>query len=182
MEEKYKDNYRTRSARLENWDYGSHGLYYLTICTKGWVPYFGEMQPSKNNGDGPHLEFTSIGIIALNNWKAIPDFYSFVELDEYVFMPDHLHAILFINNPNKNSWAPNKFGPQTENLAAVLRGYKSSVTKDSKKNNIPFEWQPRYYDRVIRNENELQNIRNYIVNNPDNWLANNGNMENLIPM
>ncbi|WP_419788682.1 hypothetical protein [Mucilaginibacter sp. SP1R1] len=69
-------------------------------------------------------------------------------------MPDHIHAILFIDKPGKTSWEVNKFGVQRDNLAAVLRGYKASVKKYALGNNIEFSWQPKYYDRVIRNEKE----------------------------
>ena len=64
---------------------------------------------------------------------------------------------------------PNKFGPQSKNLGAVVRGFKSAVKKYATMNNINFTWQPRYHDRIIRNENEFYRIKNYIFNNPQNW-------------
>jgi hypothetical protein len=79
-------------------------------------------------------------------------------------MPNHLHGILFINKPEYDNWQPNKFGPQKENLGAVIRGYKSSVKKYALSNKIEFEWQPRYYDRIIRDKDELKNVRQYIFN------------------
>lgn len=85
-------------------------------------------------------------------------------------MPDHLHGIIFIDNPNKVNWEPNKFGVQKENLASVIRGYKSSVKKQANDNNIEFQWQASYYDRVIRNEEEHRNIAQYIYDNPERWL------------
>ena len=94
-------------------------------------------------------------------------------------MPDHIHGIIFINKPDKISWEANKFGAQRNNLASIIRGYKSAVTKYANENNLGFAWQPRYYDRVIRNEKEYQNIRSYIYDNTDNWLLNKDNLENL---
>jgi REP element-mobilizing transposase RayT len=174
MEEKYKSKYAIPQSRLAGWDYGSNALYFVTICTQSRLSCFGEMQ----TGDESLLKITDIGQIALNHWLSIPHFHSYVELDEFIIMPDHLHGILFINKPEKQNWDVNKFGPQKANLASIIRGFKSSVTRDAIKNNISFEWQPRYYDRVVRNEKELLNIRNYIVNNPFNWTANE-DFENL---
>jgi len=68
-----------------------------------------------------------------------------------------------------NSQGKNKFTPQSKNLGSIIRGFKSSVTKFAIDNNIRFNWQPRYYDHIIRNYNEYERIANYIQNNPDNW-------------
>jgi len=88
-----------------------------------------------------------------------------------------MHAILFIDKPDKTSWEVNKFGAQKGNLAAVLRGYKSSVTTFANDNEIDFAWQPRYYDRVVRDDKEYNNIRQYIYDNPKNWLSDNNGFE-----
>ncbi|MEZ2337122.1 hypothetical protein AB6735_15870 [Mucilaginibacter sp. RCC_168] len=64
-------------------------------------------------------------------------------------------------------------------MASVLRGYKGSIKQYADKNNIEFAWQPRYYDRVIRDEKEHENIREYIYDNPGNWLLNKQGFENL---
>jgi putative transposase len=77
------------------------------------------------------------------------------------------------------NWQPNQFGPQRQNLAAVIRGFKAGVTKQASLNQIEFGWQPRYYDRVIRNQNELDRIRIYIENNPVKWSVERDNPENL---
>ena len=105
------------------------------------------------------LHKTPIGEIAYNNWLNIPNHFSFVELDDFVIMPNHIHGILFINKPDKIDWQLNKFGIQSQNLASVIRGYKASVKAHATTNNIEFGWQPRYYDHVIRNEKEYLNIR-----------------------
>ncbi|MBA7528398.1 hypothetical protein ES705_20581 [subsurface metagenome] len=64
---------------------------------------------------------------------------------------------------------PNKFGPQSKNLASIIRGYKTGVKKYATMNKIDFAWQPRYHDHIIRNEKSFQNISEYIANNPMNW-------------
>ncbi|CAM3905685.1 MULTISPECIES: transposase [Flavobacterium] len=63
----------------------------------------------------------------------------------------------------------NTFGPQTKNLASIVRGFKSAVTTWARKNNIPFEWQSRFHDHIIRNATVYNRISNYIINNPAKW-------------
>jgi putative transposase len=177
MEEKYKNKYRTTSARLKGWDYGSQGLYFITICTKDRVHYFGEIIENPVDTEIQKTAFlheTEIGNVAHDYWLQISKYFPFVELDEFVIMPDHIHGVLFINKPNKTDWQPNKFGVQIQNLAVVIRGYKSAVKKYANENAIGFAWQAGYYDRVIRNEKEYQNIGQYIYNNPEQWLLNSG--------
>src|ERR1700712_3656309 len=111
MEEKYQNKYRVSSPRLTGWDYGSHGLYFVTICTKDRINYFGEIEHldsgsqnfatrgSETQGSETQsivsLQMTKIGEIAYANWKLIPTFHPYVELDDFVIMPDHMHGILF---------------------------------------------------------------------------------------
>jgi REP element-mobilizing transposase RayT len=126
----------------------------------------------------PSLRATQIGNIATEYWQQIPQHFPFVLLDEFIVMPNHFHGILIINKPlvetdnnlSPQEWNPNQFGSQSQNLASIIRGYKASVKRFANLNNIPFEWQPKYWDRVIRDENELIIIRNYINLNPGNWL------------
>ncbi|MEP7278759.1 MAG: hypothetical protein ABI813_08970, partial [Bacteroidota bacterium] len=65
--------------------------------------------------------------------------------------------------------ADKKMGPQLKNLSSIIRGYKSAVTCYARKNSIVFDWQARFHDRIIRNEDAYQTIKNYIKNNPRNW-------------
>lgn len=65
--------------------------------------------------------------------------------------------------------AKNTFGPQSQNLASIIRGFKIGVTKLARTQNPNFAWQPRYHDRIIRNQKAHENISNYIRNNPSNW-------------
>lgn len=196
MSTKYKNAYRSETTRLKNWDYGSRGFYFVTICTKSKQPYFGRIV--KNNGftqnvgtqnaetqnaETQNVEtqnaetqnfaslrpvqmLTQIGDIANKYWNEIPKNFPFVELDTFVIMPDHIHGILFLNRPKYESWRTNSFKPQSENLASIIRGFKAAVKKYAVMNKLEFEWQPRYYDRVIHAESELNIIRQYIANNP----------------
>ncbi len=75
-----------------------------------------------------------------------------------------------LQQPPANKQRPNnKFGPQSQNLASIIRGYKTGVTKDARNHNIDFAWQSRFHDHIIRNNAAYQRIKNYIINNPKNW-------------
>lgn len=69
-----------------------------------------------------------------------------------------------------NSESKNKFGPQSKNLASIIRGFKSAITTYSKINGYPnFAWQPRFYEHIIRNQDSFDRIQKYIIDNPKNW-------------
>lgn len=193
MIEKFQKKYRIPSNRLQGYDYGSHGLYFVTICTQNRECYFGEIAETHNcasdnetgttnpaeTGNCPSLHPTVIGQTANEYWNEIPKHYPFVELDEFVVMPNHIHGILFFNRPDKIDWKPNQFGGQSQNLGAVIRAFKSTTKRFANQNNILFEWQSRYHDRIIRNEKELNAIRKYIINNPSKWANDGLNVPNV---
>jgi REP element-mobilizing transposase RayT len=170
--ELFKSRYRIPSARLNKWDYGSPGLYFVTIKTKNGESYFGDFVNGVDveTQNFASLRYSPLGIIARKFWNEIPNHFPFIDLDEYMIMPDHVHGIIMINKPEYNEWHVNKFGPQSQNLGSVIRGFKVGVKKFAKENRINFEWQPRYYDHLIRSENELNRIRVYIIENPANWI------------
>jgi putative transposase len=164
--------YRMSSARLANWDYGSNGVYFVTICTAGRKHYFGTIQD--------HVPvYTRIGEIACQYWLNIPLHFPFVVVDYFVVMPNHLHGLVFIDRPDYHGWSPNRFGPQSKNLASIVRGYKAGVKSYATQHQIEFAWQARYYDRVVRNEEEWKRIRQYIADNPLKWEQDRDNPENL---
>ena len=146
----------------------------ITICTQNRTHYLGEIISGQNanNEVVAFLEPTEIGKVAIKNWESIPEHFPFVEIDDFVVMPNHIHSVIFINKPDKASWQINKFGVQSQNLASVIRGYKASVKAWATINKIDFAWQPRYYDHVIRTEKEYSNISGYIADNPQQWLFN----------
>lgn len=176
MGDKFQNKYRIPSNRLKGFDYSSHGLYFVTICTKDRIHYFGNISPvetdnypSQNQNNYPSLRLTQIGQIANDFWQDIPKHYPFVELDEFVIMPNHVHGILFFNRPEKSDWTENKFGSQSQNLGAVVRAFKASVKRYANNSQIEFDWQTRFHDRIIRDDRELRAIREYIINNPEKW-------------
>jgi putative transposase len=102
-----------------------------------------------------------------------------IDLDAFIVMPNHIHGIIAIgaNEYNTDRDAihrvstekQNNFGPQLKNLASILRGYKSAVTTFARKNNILFDWQPRFHDHIIQSQEEYEKIADYIYNNVANW-------------
>lgn len=164
MSEKYKNKYRIDSARASWWDYGSNATYFVTICTKNRIHFFGHIE------DGM-MFYEEIGEIAHECWQVIPQHFPFVILDEFVIMPNHIHGIIIINKPpeKQEEWQTNKFGPQSKNLASIIRGFKVGVKKYATINGIDFAWQTRYHDHIIRNEPSFYRIKNYIKNNSKNW-------------
>jgi putative transposase len=179
--ELYKNKYRIDTTRLKNWDYGSPGFYFVTICTKNRECFLGEiMEMVVETQNFVSLQPSEIGNVAHENWSKIPHHFPFVRLDEFTVMPDHVHGILFFEKPGYDKWETNKFGPQSQNLASVIRGYKTSVKTFATTNNIEFEWQARYYDRIIRSAKDLNNVRKYIIDNPSKWESDRNNIENLL--
>jgi len=160
MDVKFKNRYRVDTIRLPSWDYGSDGWYFITICTKSRKPYFGKLSPQGE------LEHTLLGDFVVQVWYTIPHFHPFAKLDQFVLMPDHLHGILLFVKDKCKPYKKNQFGPQKQNLASVIRGFKSTVTSFANRHNIDFNWQPRYHEMIIHNEESLIHIREYIESNP----------------
>lgn len=167
--EKFKGKYRIPSARWATWDYGSNAAYFVTICTAGRTHDLGEIA----NGE---MTLTPLGQAAADCWEAIPDHFPFVVLDGFVVMPNHVHGIIIIDKPVETQNLAslpqppqNRFGPQSKNLASIVRGYKIGVTKYARQHNLAFKWQARYHDHVIRNRGEYERIRKYIHENPQKW-------------
>lgn len=183
MAEKFRNKYRIESTRLKSWDYGSNGAYFITICTKNRTHYFGDGVKTQNIVS-PQMQLSEIGKIADQNWLSIPEHFPFVKLGNHVIMPNHVHGIIIIDKPMgvgmdtdtvetqyfaSLQQQPNKFGPQSNNLASIIRGYKSSVKTYATTNLIDFVWQPLFHDHIIRGTNSYERISDYILNNPRNW-------------
>ena len=178
MDERFGKQYRISSARLADYDYGSNGMYFVTICTRNKELSFGTVTETNYLAT---LHPSVIGQVAIDCWLAIPTYFPFVELDSFQVMPNHVHGVLWICKPDtiQTDWEPNQFGPQRQNLASIIRGYKTGVKKYATMHQLDFGWQPRYYDRVIRSNNELTRIRTYIENNPAKWIDEQHNPANL---
>lgn len=91
--DKYKNKYRIPSARLQNWDYGANGAYFITICTHDRQCFFGDIE-----GNPQSMKLNSIGQLAEQFWIEIPNHFPFVELGNFVVMPNYVHGILIIDH------------------------------------------------------------------------------------
>lgn len=166
---KFKNTFRIETARLKNWDYTSPWWYFITTCTKEHKEYFGKIENHK-------MYLNALGRIVEEEWIKTKTLRNNIELDYFVVMPNHFHGILIINESRdvaRNVSTENKFSklaPKAGSLSTIIRSFKSSVTKNIHEfGRLDFAWQARFFDRIIRNENELFNIRRYIEQNPLKW-------------
>lgn len=159
---KYQNKYRIESTRLKEWDYSTPWWYYVTINTKNHVRWFGEINNSK-------MILNDIGKIVETEWLNTPKIRENVDLDYYVIMPNHLHGIIIINEPVETTRRVVSTTLQPNSLGSIIGQFKSVCTKQIRKFEPNFNWQSRFYDRIIRNENELYKIRRYIEQNPLRW-------------
>jgi len=169
MSDKFRNIYRIPSSRLSNWDYSNNGYYFVTICTKERKHYFGEIANNK-------MKLSKIGEIAKYHWFEIPKHFSFIELDEFIIMPNHVHGIIIINVNNRRDGACPVSTERKNTLGNIVGSFKSVVTKYANNQNIPFSWQTRFYDQIIRNEKSFYYIRQYIRDNPMNWETDRNNL------
>jgi putative transposase len=179
---KFKGRFRIDSTRLEGWSYSTSGWYFVTICTKDQVPFFGEVIEGE-------VVLSALGKLASRMWEEIPRHHSVVELDEFIIMPNHIHGVIIILPKEKGITSPKsvetlhatsvqplldekmaEISPCKGSLSVIMRSYKSALTRWARQNGYEkFAWHPRYFDHIIRNEGALQKIRNYIQENPLKW-------------
>ena len=169
-----------KTVRLCDYDY-AEGEYFVTICTEGRVHYFGEIEHGE-------IQLTKIGEYLKMQIEITEKLrVGAVEIPCYVIMPNHVHLIIIINarrDALNASGAPRvdvpktdarsaslQFGPQRGNLASVIAGIKSAVTRFANENNIIFAWQQRFYEHVVRSRTEMNRIAEYIEQNPYNWAT-----------
>ncbi len=93
---KFKNKYRIPSNRLKNWDYSNNAAYFITICTQNREHYFGEIK----NGE---MHLNELGENAIRFWLDIPKHFPFIELGNFVVMPNHTHGILIIDKTPNNT-------------------------------------------------------------------------------
>jgi len=168
-----------KSPRLKEYDYSIPNLYFVTICVEGKSDLFGKVI-------GEAVELNKRGIIVKECLLEIKEHFTNVDIDEYVIMPNHFHAIIIItgdvglrspqpiNNeqPERNIVGKTNEQPKTKtkhfSLSQVIAYFKYQSTKRINDGIETKEkvWQRSFYDRIIRNERELFNIRKYIRQNP----------------
>ena len=192
----YKNKYRIESARYQNWDYTSNGYYFVTICTYNREYFFGDVVADK-------MQLSPIGKIVTEEWQKTAQIRSYIELDEWVIMPNHLHGIIIIKNQppplivETPRWGVSQqatFHPEEtfrwnvstksrlkpKSLGSIIGQIKTACTRRIWEAGFDdFEWQDRFYDHIIRDDESLHYIRQYIINNPLKWELDKNNPANL---
>lgn len=151
-----------KQLRLKNYDYSAVGYYFVTICIQNRVRLFGEINEN--------MVLNAAGRMIKKIWNELPIYYP-VQIDEFVVMPDHIHGIIKLSVGA---------GPRARpiSLPDIVQRFKSLTTTQYKhhvitKGWLPFNgrlWQRNYYEHIIRDEIDLNNVRRYIQNNPNKWI------------
>jgi REP element-mobilizing transposase RayT len=160
------------------WDYSGNGIYFITMVTQNRECNLGKIV------DG-EIILSEYGEIVYAPWLKSFEIRAELLLDKWVIMPNHLHAIIVLKqneyrcHPGSNFHQP--FIRKPKSVSSFIAGFKSATNSkiddyiDEKQLNIPkynrnnHFWQPNYHDHIIRDDMELERIRNYIVRNPQNW-------------
>ena len=164
MKAKYnQDIHHRKSIRLRGYDYTGEGAYYITVVTHGRFSLFGDIV----DGD---MRLNDAGQIIVDAWKWLGIQYQYVALDSYVVMPNHLHGVIVIADPdtdNSGNWSVHR-----KPLGRLVAAFKTVSTKQFNlvQNTLGQRlWQRNYYEHVIRNDDELDRVRKYISDNPSSW-------------
>jgi len=173
----YKGHDRKHNRWL-GYDYSIPGHYFITNCTQNRVCHFGEVVDGK-------MVLNELGKIVQDFWQQISKHFNNCKLDEFIVMPNHVHGIieifydfdyLTVGNADLRSLQRTKML-----VPKIIHGFKSSATREinKKQDEIYFQWQKSYHDRVIRNEKELIDKRYYIQQNPSQWAEDSNNPINI---
>ena len=168
-----------RSIRLQGYDYAQAGIYFVTICTHRKKCLLGSVANDR-------VALSALGEIVRECWMRIPEHFPRVKLDAFVVMPNHLHGVLVLHRttashraqhaaplqPTRNTDLQSEPNVKSGTLSAVIRSFKSAVSKRAHREwpGTPSStWQRNYYEHIIRNGGDLDQIRRYIRNNPQRW-------------
>jgi len=164
------------SIRLKDYDYSQNGAYFVTLSTQNRECLFGEIENDE-------MKLNEWGKVAKGEWINLPKRFTNIELDLFVIMPNHTHGIITIKNLVGVSFMKpeTKYNIATSNqhmglinqtptLGHVIRHFKSKSSYEIHQNGLnQIIWQRNYYEHIIRNEGDLNRIREYIIDNPLNW-------------
>ena len=166
-----------RSIRLKDYDYTQEGAYYVTICTKEHTCRGGSRTALNTNHNvfghvkNGKMILNDVGEIVHDSWLWLEDQYDCVNLDKFIVMPNHMHGIIFLTGiivKGASRGAPTSCKP----LGQLIGAFKTISTKQinimHKTSGIRF-WQRNFYEHIIRNEKDLEHIREYIMNNSTLW-------------
>lgn len=156
---------RRCSIRIRGYDYTTHAAYFITLCTHKRAPLFGTITHNL-------VQLSPVGKLIQKLWLATPKMRPGVILDAFVTMPDHFHAIVILPESKAHRSGPYVLVRPPRSLGSLVAGYKSNCTSrvsvllGTKGFKV---WQRNYYERVIRDERALQQLRQYIAENPVRW-------------
>jgi len=169
-----------RSVRIRGYDYAQAGYYFITICTHARECLFGEISEGR-------MCLNALGQIVQAEWLRTPVLRPRVILDEYIFMPNHVHGIIVLSDEvghadtDKTSSARQLecFGrPRSDSVPTIVRLFKSATTKrlnERRGTAAGAVWQRNYYEHIIRDAESLNRIRQYILENPLHWAEDSEN-------
>ena len=178
------DIHHRRSSRLKEYDYSQIGAYFITICIYNKRCLLGKVKNGK-------IELNIAGQIIKKWWLELPHKFPNIKIDEYIVMPNHLHGIISIIKTNVGAdpcVCPNNKGEHIGSpLQKIIQWFKTMTTNEYirriKRDGLPpFHdkfWQRNYYEHIVRNEDELNQIRKYIAENPLKWERDEENPINI---
>lgn len=155
---------KRKSIRLKGYDYAKNNKYFITVCVKNNVCCLGEIENKK-------VILNEYGRVIERQWLWLKEQYPYVQLHNYVVMPNHFHAILGINIPSDfhTDLGPENFN-KIKPISELVGAFKSTSCKQIHLLGFAnFQWHRSFHESVIPNETALYNISNYIINNPSNW-------------
>ena len=170
-----------KTIRLKEYDYSKKGMYFITICTKNREYILGEIV-----GNDALVVPSHIGQRIVECWNNIGKVNEKIYTGEFILMPNHIHGIIIIDNPEILEEERYVFGVAERrgrrSLQGIIKDFKSVTTRIYNRNIGEGEiknqlWQKSYYEHIIRNEKELHKIIEYIRYNPLNWSKDSHNTE-----
>jgi len=149
--------------RIPDYDYSQTGTYFITICTQGRKRILSKICVGTGVLDCPLVQLLPHGEIANKTIRQLGDFYGHISVDQYAIMPDHIHILLPVHNGQSGTPVPtgaNKIDNKNSTVSKIVSTFKRFGNKEYGEN----IWQSRYYDHVIRNQQDYNEIWQYIEN------------------
>ena len=162
---------KRQSTRLENFSYSENGAYFITICTHNRKQILSNVIVGTGVLDCLKIQLLNYGKIADKYIKQLNDFYDNIAVDKYVIMPDHIHLILTVQNGQSGTPVPTNINSKIDNKNSQVAKFVSTFKRFCNKEYGENIWQARYYDHIIRNEQDYNEVWEYIENNPAKWLT-----------
>lgn len=160
---------RKNSIRRPAWDYRTPGYYFITICTHQRGHLFEDITIN---------QIVESIILALSTYDSC----NHVTLDRWVVMPNHIHLLVYLDDTIEYQTIPfsnkNLMSRSVGALVATLKGKVTREIRESQPEIIV--WQRGYWDRIVRDEQELNRIREYIRLNPERWADDHENLDRLL--